>query len=154
MHTVWDCGKNKVASLLSLDMAGAFDNVFHHRLLHNLRQKGIPKLIVNWTRSFLTDRETSLTLGRITSRLEPAETGISQGSPVSSILFLFFNAFLIERYAEAKLKLQVEGFVDDIYLLAYGKSTEANCENLKKAHEIYLSRDSWNDVHAKEIRVN
>ena len=93
---------------------------------------------MNWTRSFLTDRETSLTLGRITSRLESAETGISQGSPVSPILFLFFNALLIERCAKIKLKLQVEGFVDDIYLLIYGKSTETNCETLKKVHEIYL----------------
>ena len=144
VHTVWDCGKNKVASLLSLDMAGAFDNVSHHRLLHNLRQKGIPELIVNWTRSFLTDRETSLTLGRMTSRLEPAETGIPQGSPVSPILFLFFNAPLIERCTEAKLRLQVGGFVDDIHLLAYGKSTEANCETLRQAHEICLQ---WAGTH-------
>ncbi len=93
---------------------------------------------MNWTRSFLIDRETSLTLRRMISRPEPAETGIPQGSPVSPILFLFFNAPLIERYAEAKLKLQVEGFVDDIYLLAYKKSTEVNCETLRKVHEICL----------------
>ena len=93
---------------------------------------------MNWTRSFLTDRETSLTLERITSRLKPAETRISQRSPISPILFLFFNASLIERYTKTKLKLQVEGFVDDIYLLIYEKSTEVNCETLKKAHEIYL----------------
>ncbi len=144
VHTVWDCGKDKVASLLSLDMAGAFDNVSYYRLLHNLRQKGIPELIVNWTRSFLTDRETSLTLGRMTSRPEPAETGIPQGSPVSPILFLFFNAPLIKRYTEAKLKLQVGGFVNDIHLLTYGKSTEVNCETLRKAHEICLQ---WAGTH-------
>ncbi len=138
VYIVWDCEKNKVASLLSLDMTRAFDNISHYRLLHNLRQKGILKLIVNWTRSFLTDRETSLTLERIISRLKPAETGISQRSPVSPILFLFFNAPLIERCAKAKLKLQVEGFVDDIHLLTYGKSTEANCETLRKAYEICL----------------
>ncbi len=93
---------------------------------------------MNWIRSFLTDRETSLTLERITSRPEPAETEIPQGSPVSPILFLFFNAPLIERYAEAKLKLQVGGFVNDIYLLAYRKSTEVNCETLRKVYEICL----------------
>ena len=119
-------------------MIGAFDNVFYYRLLHNLRQKKISKLIVNWIRSFLTDREISFTLERITSRLESAETGISQRSLMSSILFLFFNALLIERCAKIKLKLQVEGFVDDIYLLIYGKSTEANCETLKKVYEICL----------------
>ncbi len=99
---------------------------------------------MNWTRSFLTDRETSLTLGRMISRPEPAETGIPQGSPVSPILFLFFNAPLIERCAEAKLKLQVGGFVNDIYLLAYRKSTKVNCETLRKAHEICLQ---WAGTH-------
>ena len=138
VYIVWDYEKNKVASLLSLDITETFDNVFHYRLLHNLRQKKISKLIINWTRSFLINRETSLTLEKITSRLKPAETGISQRSPMSSILFLFFNAPLIERYTKIKLKLQVGGFVNDIYLLIYGKSTKTNCETLKKTHEIYL----------------
>ena len=138
VHTVWDYKKNKVASLLLLDITKTFDNVSYHRLLHNLRQKKISKLIVNWTRSFLTDRETSLTLKRITSRLKSTETGIPQRSPISPILFLFFNAPLIKRYAKTKLKLQVEEFVDDIYLLTYEKSTKINYETLKKIYEIYL----------------
>ena len=37
VYTVWDCEKNKVASLLSLDMIEIFDNVSYYRLLHNLR---------------------------------------------------------------------------------------------------------------------
>jgi len=40
VHTIWNCNKNIVASLLSLNGAGAFDNVSHARLLHNLRMKG------------------------------------------------------------------------------------------------------------------
>ena len=34
-------GGANVASLLSLDVAGAFDNVSHERLLYNLKVKGI-----------------------------------------------------------------------------------------------------------------
>ena len=63
---------------------------------------------------------------------------------MSPILFLFFNAPLIERCAKAKLKLQVEEFVDDIHLLTYEKSTEANYETLRKAHEICLQ---WAGTH-------
>lgn len=144
IHTVWDWGKTNVASLLSLDVAGAFDNVLHQRLLHNLRIKGIPELIVNWTKNFLSERATSITLGSRTSPIEPAETGIAQGSPVSPVLFLFFNAPLIEECSRAKLKLQIGGFVDDVHLLAYRKSTEANCSTLEKAHEICLK---WASTH-------
>lgn len=46
VHTVWDCGRDNVASLLSLDVAGAFDNVSHERLIYNLRSKGIPGIII------------------------------------------------------------------------------------------------------------
>ena len=63
---------------------------------------------------------------------------------MSSILFLFFNAFLIERCAKVKLKLQVEEFVNDIHLLTYEKSTETNCETLRKVYEIYLQ---WVETH-------
>lgn len=34
--------------------------------------------------------------------------------------------------------------MDDVHLNAYGKSTEANCEVVKKAHEIFLH---WARTH-------
>ena len=144
VHTVWGINKMNVATLLSLDVSGAFDNVNHKRLLHDLRCKGIPTRVVQWTASFLEERATSITLGRRTSAMEPVETGIPQGSPVSPILFLFFNAPLIEECSKAKLPIQVGGFVDDIHLLAYSRSTERNCEVLTKAHEICLR---WAETH-------
>ncbi len=144
VHTVWSMGKANTASLLSLDVAGAFDNVSHERLLHNLKTKGVPDSIVQWTSSFLTDRATSITLGRRTSVMAPAETGIPQGSPISPILFLFFNAPLIEKCTRSGLPIQVGGFVDDVHLLAYGKSTEGNCRALEKAHRICLE---WARTH-------
>ena len=41
IHTIWKTG-NQVASVLSLDIAGAFDTVNHLRLLDNLQKKGVP----------------------------------------------------------------------------------------------------------------
>ena len=70
--------------------------------------------------------------------MEVAETGIPQGSPVSPILFLFFNAPLLEKCAALKLSVLVGGFVDDVYLLAYSYSTEANCEIIIKIYEYYV----------------
>ncbi len=68
--------KRKVASLLSLDVAGAFDNVSYKRLLYNLRIRRTPAFITKWVASFLLDRKTSITLGGKTSELEEVETGI------------------------------------------------------------------------------
>lgn len=46
VHTIWDCNRKNMASLLSLDVVGAFDHVSHPRLLHNLRVKGILEYIL------------------------------------------------------------------------------------------------------------
>lgn len=138
VHTVWDCNKKIVTSLLSLNVARAFDHVSHPRLLHNLRSKGIPEYMVKWTESFLRARSTSITIGRKTSDILPVDAGIPQGSLISPVPFLFFNAPLREECANSGLRVQVGGFVDDVHLIAYGISTEAKCRMLERAHRICL----------------
>ena len=56
---------------------------------------------IRWIKSFLLDRETSLTLNCKISNMKPVHTSIPQGSPISPILFLFFNAPLIEDCASS-----------------------------------------------------
>ena len=43
VHAAWRQGY-PVASLLTLDVKGAFDNALHPRLLHNLRKRGNPRI--------------------------------------------------------------------------------------------------------------
>jgi hypothetical protein len=43
-----------------MDVAGAFNNVHHERLIHNLRKRVIPEIIVTWIKSFLTGQSTRL----------------------------------------------------------------------------------------------
>ena len=144
VHTVWDCNKKNVASLLSLDVAGAFDHVSHPRLFHNLTSKGIPEYVVKWTESFLKERPTSITIGRKIGEIIPVDEGISQESPISPILFLLFNALLIEECADSELRVQVEGFVDDAHLIAYDISTETKYKTLEAPHKICLK---WAQRH-------
>ena len=59
-----------------MDVAGAFDNISHERLLYNLRAKGVPTALVIWTASFLRDRATSIKIGGKTSPIEGVKTGI------------------------------------------------------------------------------
>ena len=92
--------------------------------------------MVKWTESFLEGRSTSITIGNKTSGVFAVDIGIPQGSPISPILFLFFNAPLIEDCTNSGLKVQAGGFVDDTHLMAYGTSTESNCRTLERAHMI------------------
>jgi len=52
IHTIWGAKKNQVASMLCLDMVGAYDHVSHARLLHILKCKGsaeVDRVYALWT---------------------------------------------------------------------------------------------------------
>lgn len=144
VHTVWDCNRKNVASLLSLDVARAFDHVSHPQLLHNLKSKGIPDYMIRWIKSFLKAQSTSITIRRKTSDILFIDAEIPQRSSILLVLFFFFNAPFIEECANSGLQVQVGEFVDDIHLIEYSTSIEANCKILERAHRICLK---WAQRH-------
>ncbi|KAJ5303939.1 uncharacterized protein N7443_003599 [Penicillium atrosanguineum] len=56
----WGKGK-PVVSLLMLDVSGAYDNVSHDRLLHNLRKRRLGQ-IAPWVKTFLSNQSTRIHL--------------------------------------------------------------------------------------------
>ncbi len=61
---------------------------------------------------------------------------ISQRFLISLILFLFFNASLIEKCKALKIKIEVLDFVNDINILAYDRFIEEICRTLSRVHDI------------------
>src|SRR5579871_1990017 len=68
--------KGQMFTAVFLDVAGAFNNVHHGRLLHNLRTRRIPATIIRWVQSFLTDRTTRLQLNGAISHEIAVPAGI------------------------------------------------------------------------------
>ena len=62
---------------------------------------------------------------------------ISQKSFISLILFLFFNASLIEKCKALRIKIEVLNFINDINILTYNKFIEEICKILSKAYNVY-----------------
>ena len=129
-HTAWTHGA--VATLLQLDIKGAFDTVNHTRLLHTLQYQGFPLWAVRWVRSFLTDRTASLSFDGETTPPRRITAGVPQGSPLSPILFLLYTASLYTQLREHAGLIAV-GFADDLNLLAFGKDTQESCRYLEGA---------------------
>ena len=73
---------------------------------------------------------------------------VPQGSPLSPILFLFYNAALIEIGNQPQRSLSSIGFADDINLLTYGPSTQANCRKLERIHKDLLK---WAQQHGMKF---
>ena len=132
-RTAWAIDPTAVASVLSLDMAGAFVNASHERLIHNLCMAGLPLWMTMFIASFLKNRTTRLYFDGTQTTPFNTNTGIPQGSPLSPILFLFFASYLLHKLNQGKTT--AFGFVDDTNIFAYSRSTEENCRTLEAAHD-------------------
>ncbi|KID81777.1 pol-like protein [Metarhizium guizhouense ARSEF 977] len=132
IYEAWNRGQGQVASLLLLDVSGAFDNVSHKRLLHNLRKRRIDEKTVRWISSLLEDRHTRVSMDGFKTERHNVSTGTVQGSPLSPILYIFYNADLIERCNLAE-DTTATGFIDDVAILTWGDTTTETCAKLQCA---------------------
>ncbi|RFU23573.1 hypothetical protein B7463_g12765, partial [Scytalidium lignicola] len=155
IHSIWR--KKKVASLLLLDVSGAFDNVSHRRLLHNMRKRGLPLQLVKWMASYLQNRKSKIRLAEGTGPEFTVDTGIPQGSPLSPILYLFYNADLVETKRLRFAMTTKGGYIDDVGILAEGKDTAETvttltgvaqeCEEWAKRHASVFAVDKFELMH-------
>ncbi|KAK5996418.1 putative RNA-directed DNA polymerase from transposon BS-like protein [Cladobotryum mycophilum] len=63
--------EGKVATLVTMDVQGAFDAVLCNRLLLRLREQGWPITLVRWVESFMTGRQASVRLQDTTIENSP-----------------------------------------------------------------------------------
>ncbi|KID94541.1 reverse transcriptase, partial [Metarhizium majus ARSEF 297] len=83
--------ERKVATLVTMDIQGAFDTVMRNRLILRLRQQGWPLPLVKWAASFMSNRAARVRYQDITTEYAPLLCGLPQGSPASPILFLLYT---------------------------------------------------------------
>ena len=124
--------KNKVSSLLLLDVSGAFDNVNHQRLLWNIRELGFSENLVGWIASFLTGRTGRTRFNEGLMQPFNIEAGIPQGSPLSPILWLLYNYKALQVAGNEAL---VTGYIDDTCILVTGETAQENCMRLNQIHK-------------------
>jgi ribonuclease HI len=137
-----------ISTILSLDVSGAFDYVSHIRLQHNLRKRQLDPKLVKLIGSFLQHRTTTLHFDNYTSKPFHTNTGIPQGSPLSPILYLFYNADLLESCNDKELGTSAIGYIDDINIIVHGVTAEENCAKLKA---IYTKCQEWERRHASKF---
>lgn len=85
--------------------------------------------------SFLTDRSTTLAINSKITGFFSVTMGIPQGSPISPILYFFYNADLLEICKRPGTTTSAMGFIDDVNILAYSTSTEENVKTLERLHK-------------------
>jgi hypothetical protein len=106
---------------------------------------------VQTVKSFLTSCTTTLLVDNEETEPRQLNASVPQGSPLSPILFLFYNALLLEALNQPDLPLSPLGFADNVNLLTYREATVVNCTNLEIAHNQCLN---WARTHGMQFALD
>ena len=98
-----------------LDFQKAFDTVNHDILLHKLNHYGIRGNVLNWFKSYLTDRKQFTFVNGTNSMVSEINCGVPQGSVLGPLLFLVYVNDIQHAFINATPKL----FADDINLFLF-----------------------------------
>lgn len=131
--------KHNVVTLMAFDLKGAFNGVNKVSLDARLRARRIPAVARKWNASFLSDRHASIGFDDFRTEMSLANAGLAQGSPLSPILFAFFNSDLVDQCVT--FHGGASAFIDDYFRWRVGRSTE---ENLAKIQSEDIPRiEAW-----------
>jgi retron-type reverse transcriptase len=127
--------QNKSTGAIFLDVAKAFDTVWHDGLVYKLHTAGVSLAMVKLLNSFLEDRKFHAKIGNVLSTVREIEAGVPQGSVLSPTLYAIFTAD-IPKPDETKIAL----YADDTAILTRSESPELISGQLRRAVE---SLEAW-----------
>ena len=82
--------QNSSLDILYLDFCEAFDTVPHHRLFIKLEAYGIRGKLLQWIKSFLTNRHQKVVLSGVSSNWSTVYSGVPQGSVLGPLFFSIY----------------------------------------------------------------
>ncbi|OAA34078.1 reverse transcriptase [Beauveria brongniartii RCEF 3172] len=128
--------RKKVATLVTMDVEGAFDAILRNRLILQLRRQGWPTFLIRWLAIYLTRRLAKVRFEDAIAEALELLCGIPQGSPLSPILYLLATAALYELPGAT----QRYGYADDTAMLFIGDTLE---ETTTQANAAIAAMEEW-----------
>ena len=101
------------ADVIYLDFSKAFDKVDHEILLKKLQSFGITGNILNWLKSFLSNREQYVIVDGHKSIPEKVLSGVPQGTVLGPLLFILYINDIVNVIKHCHIKI----FADDSKLI-------------------------------------
>lgn len=119
--------EKKVCTTVFLDVAQAFDKVWHEGLIHKLRNL-LPKQFAKILESYLTQRMFRVRQEDAYSELKSIKAGVPQGSVLGPVLYLLYTCDIPELENNT-----IATFADDTAIMATGDSHEEAVEKIQSA---------------------
>jgi len=140
-----------VAAILFLDVKGAFPNAVLAQHLHNMHMHRIPEEYILFVDQLLTNRHTWLKFDGFTSDWIDINNGIVQGDPLSMILYLFYNSYLLEDIGKMETKV---GYIDDVNFYAEGCTFDAAYVKLSDMMTLEGGSQDWSKLHNSKFEMS
>ena len=110
--------KKEVAVLLLIDFSKAFDMVDHKILLNKLEHYGVRSNLLQWFKSYLTDRRQFVKVNETESSTLNLSHGVPQGSILGPLLFIIY----INDMPQISNLAQFILYADDANIIVTGKN--------------------------------
>ena len=114
-----DFNRRLNTGLVSLDLAKAFDKVWHPGLLYKLHIMAIPIRIIKLIRSYLSGSKFRVLINGVPSSLNLIQFGVPQGSSLGPVLFTLYINYLPHPIDH---RLSYSIYADDTAILATSRS--------------------------------
>lgn len=144
--------KGQVASVLFLDIEGAFPNADNAQLIRNLTKRKIPRKLIAFIANMLRDRSTVLKFDGYISETISLNNGIGQGDPLSMALYQFYNADLLD--IPTGPDEDAIAYVDDAILITTGANFHETHEKLKDMMSRASGAMDWAEKHNSRFEYN
>ena len=127
----------KCLDIIYIDFEKAFDKVSIEKLIYKLSKYGMGGEILDWLKSFLTNRQQTVRVGNCYSDLQHVLSGIGQGTILGPLLFLLYIDMISNVLSDQSCTIEL--YADDSKL--YGSSTTL-IERMKIADNL-TKIDNW-----------
>ena len=112
--------ENKMSGIVFLDVAKAFDRVWHDGLLSKMISMQFPPYLVNLIQSYLSTRSFFVCVQNASSTIRPILAGVPQGSIVGPVLFNLFTNDIPTVHDNVELAL----YADDAAIIAQSSTVQ------------------------------
>jgi hypothetical protein len=126
--------RKQVTAAVFLDVAQAFDKVWHEGLLFKLQKFGFPQYLKRIIQSFISDRTFAVKINSSFSSVRRVEAGVPQGSILGPMLFNLFVADIPEpQFSSLAL------YADDTTIISQHYCAEQASELLQQSVDVIIT---------------
>jgi len=124
-------------AILTHDIEGAFYQVHPSTLQEIMQQRQMPMYLTKWVAAFNTARKMAFGFDQQSQQPQPYRCGLSQGSPISPILFLIYSNAMLEKQHYPDDVIDTS-YVDDICMVQLSHTIPKANTRLEEQTEQHL----------------